>query len=267
MGNLLRSELFRVRKRAQTWSLLIVLVALEVLLYGIMVIVSFVSSDPSNVNDNIRLPKIYDAGLIVLALAGSILAIIFASSLLGSEYGWNTLRPLLARSKSRASLLTAKWLTVMLYTFVLVGTGVLTTMIASVVSSLIVGESSGLSGSTLIDFIAISARYFAAFIPYAALAMLLAVVTRSNTAGISIAIAVNFLESGIFGLLGVLSNVFHTVEKGGLARNSSQIAMYGGDNDVTRSQALVSTGVVAIYVIIFVVVSYRIFDRRDVTSG
>ena len=267
MTNLLRSELFRLRKRPQTWWLLIVLVALEVMLYGIMVIVSFASSDPSSVNDNFRLPKIYDAGLIILALAGSVLAIIFASSILGSEYGWNTLRPLLARSKSRASLLTAKWVTVALYSLVLAVVGVLTAMIASVVSSLIVGVNSGFSGSTLIDFIAISARYFTAFLPYAALAMLLAVVTRSNTAGIAIAIAINFLESGVFGLLGALSDFFHTLEKGGLAWNSSQVALYGGDNDVTRSQALISAGVVAIYVAIFIIISFRVFDRRDVTSG
>ena len=112
MMNLFRSELFRVRKRTQSWSLLVILVALEVLLYGIMVIVNFASSDPTNVKENIQLPKIYDTGLIIVGLAGTILAIIFGSSILGSEYGWNTLRPMLARAKSRSSFLTAKWLTV-----------------------------------------------------------------------------------------------------------------------------------------------------------
>ena len=96
MTNLLRSELFRVRKRPQSWWLLAVLVALEVMLYGIMVIVNFASSDPTSVKTNIQLPQIYDTGLVIVALAGTILAIIFASSTLGSEYGWNTLRPLLA---------------------------------------------------------------------------------------------------------------------------------------------------------------------------
>ena len=267
MMNLFRSELFRVRKRAQSWSLLLILVVLEVLLYGIMVIVNFASSDPTNVKENIQLPKVYDTGLIIVGLAGTILAIIFGSSMLGSEYGWNTLRPMLARARSRSSFLTAKWLTVTLYTLVLVVVGVVGTMLASVIASLIIGEGAGVSGSTLVDAVSYSARFFTGIFPYAALAMLLAVVTRSNTAGIAIAIALNLLEPAIFALLGALSDVFHTVEKAGLSWNANRVASYGGDNDITSSQALQSAGVILIYIVVFVVISFRVFNKRDVTSG
>jgi ABC-2 type transport system permease protein len=267
MTNLLRSELFRVRKRPQSWWLLAVLVALEVMLYGIMVIVNFASSDPTSVKTNIQLPKIYDTGLVIVALAGTILAIIFGSSTLGSEYGWNTLRPLLARSRSRSALLSAKWLTIAIYTLALAIIGVLATMSASVAASLIVGEGAGVGSDTILDLVAVSARYFIGIFPYAALAMMLAVVTRSNTAGIAIAIALNLLEPAIFGLLGALSDVFHTLEKGGLAWNVNRIVLFGGDNDVTASQATISVGVIAIYVALFIIISFRLFSRRDVTSG
>lgn len=268
MVNLLRSEIFRAQKRFQSWLLLAIILVGEIALYGTMVIVSLVRSDPDSVNRNIQLPKIYDTGLIIVNLVGTILVTIFAASLMGNEYSWNTLRPLLARSKSRASLLTAKWLTSLFYVLGLTIAGIVAVYGLSMLGAAIVGVDTGFSGSAVVDAIEVAGRYSVALLPYAALGMFMAVLTRSNTAGIALSIALLLLEPALFAALGALSDVFDTVQKGGLSWNADRLTRFGdAGSDVTASQALNSAGVLAIWVVLFVVISYRVFTRRDVTSG
>jgi ABC-2 type transport system permease protein len=268
MVNLLRSEIFRAQKRFQSWLLLAIILLGELVLYGVMVIVSIVRTDPDSVNRNIQLPEIYDTGLIIVNLVGTILVTIFAASLMGNEYSWNTLRPLLARSKSRASLLAAKWLTTFLYVLGLIVVSVVAVYGLSMLGSLIVGVDTGFSGGAIMDAIEVMGRYAASMLPYAALGMLMAVLTKSNTAGIALSIALLLLEPALFAALGALSDVFDTVQKGGLSWNADRLTSFGNSgSDVTASQALNSAGVLAIWVIGMVLISFRVFDRRDVTSG
>jgi ABC-type transport system involved in multi-copper enzyme maturation permease subunit len=268
MGNLLRSEIFRAQKRFQTWLLLAIVLIGEIVLYGTMVIVSIVRTDPDSVNRNIQLPKIYDTGLIIVNLVGTILVTIFAASLMGNEYSWNTLRPLLARSKSRASLLSAKWLTTLFYVLGLTIISIVTVYGISMLGSAIVGVDTGFSGSAIVDAIEVAGRYSLALLPYAALGMFMAVLTKSNTAGIALSIALLLLEPALFAALGALSDIFDSVQKGGLAWNSTRLTAFGDPGgDVTASQALTSAGVLLIWVVGMVLISFRVFDRRDVTSG
>lgn len=267
MVNLLKSELFRVRKRPQAWIMILLLVVFEVALYAGLVIASFVRDDPASVNRNIQLGRLWEIGLIPTQIASGIMLIVFASSLMGNEYGWNTIRPLIARSRTRTSLLTAKWLTVLLYALALCLAGVLAAVIGSVAGSLLVGVDTGLTGDRVVDIVATIGRYAAAALPYGALAFVLAVLTKSNVAGIAIAIALSFLEDVIFLLLGALADFFETIQKGGLAFNVNRLVFFGSQDDITRSEAFVSLGVVSIYVALFVLIAYRIFLRRDVTTG
>ncbi|CAN5401499.1 hypothetical protein BH09CHL1_BH09CHL1_25840 [soil metagenome] len=268
MVNLLRSEIFRAQKRFQSWLLLGIILLGELVLYGVMVIVSIVRTDPDSVNRNIQLPKIYDTGLVIVSLVGTILVTIFAASLMGNEYSWNTLRPLLARSKSRASLLAAKWVTSFLYVIGLIIISVIAVYGFSMIGSVIVGVDTGFSSSAVMDAIEVIGRYSASMLPYAALGMLMSVLTKSNTAGIALSIALLLLEPALFAALGALSDVFDTVQKGGLSWNSGRLIEFGGSSsDVTASQALTSAGILGLWVVGMVLISFRVFDRRDVTSG
>lgn len=267
MEGLLRSEVFRARKRAQTWTLVAIVVAIEVLFYGGMTIAHFVRRDNEDFLDSLRMATIEDNGLSLIALIGSILVAVFASSLIGSEFGWNTLRPLLARARTRSSLLTAKWLTVLLYVATLSVIGVLVTMTAATVASLVAGEGVGWSPSTIVDAVAISGRFVVGLLPMAALAMFVALFARSNAAGIAIGIAYGFVEPVVFLLLSEVSGVFEAIKKGTIYWNTDRLFTFGGDNDVTARDAWLSAGVLALWVALFVAVSYRIFNRRDVTSG
>lgn len=267
MQHLLRSELFRSRKRAQTWILFTIALGFVLLFYTGFVIAHFVRPESQNVIDTLKLQNIYDNGLGLFSLIASIIVVVFGSSLIGSEFGWNTLRPVLARSQSRASLLTAKWLTALIFTAIVSALGVLFAMISATIGSILAGEGSDVAASTLVDFVSASLRFTAGLFPYAALALFLALLMRSNAAGIAIGIAISFVEPLVFGLLSAITDIFDTIQKGGLSWNTNRVLTFGGDNDITASDAWVSFGASAIWVALFVGLSFWIFNRRDVTSG
>jgi ABC-2 type transport system permease protein len=264
---LFRSELFRIQKRTQTWILSGLVTLAVILFYGGFTIAHFVRPDSTNIIESLQVSRIYDNGLGIAALISTIMVVIFSSSLIGSEYGWNTLRPVLARARSRVSLLSAKWATVALYVVLLSTASVIITILASAIGSMIAGEPSGLQASTVIDAVEITARYAMALAPSAALAMFVALALRSNAAGIAIGIAFTFVEPLIFALLGAISDVFKTIEKGGISWNANRLTTFAGNNDITAANAWTSAGVLALWVLLFVALSYRIFTRRDVTSG
>lgn len=266
MEHLLRSELFRVQKRHQTWLLGAVVVALVVLFYGGMTIAHAVRPDAEKLSA-LQLGTIHNNGLGVVGIIGSIVVAVFAASLIGSEYGWNTLRPALARARTRSAFLTAKWLTVAIYVIGLAVVGVVATIVAAITASLVAGAGFDGSLATALDAIMISGRFAAGLLPTAALAMSIALVARSNAAGIAIGITVSFVEPLVFLLLGGLSDVFATIQKAGIDWNARRLFTFGGDPTISSGDAWTSAGVLALWVALFVAVSYRVFARRDITSG
>jgi ABC-2 type transport system permease protein len=267
MINLLKSEIFRVRKRPQAWIMVLLLVFIQVALYAGLVIASFVRDDPASVNRNIQLGRLWETGLLPTQILSGILLIVFSSSLMGNEFTWNTIRPLIARSPNRASLLSAKWLMIVLYALVLCAAGVLTAVLGSVIGSLLVDIDSGLNGDRVVDILATIGRMTIGALPYCALAFMLAVITRSNVAGIAIAIALSFLEDAIFALLGLLTDVFDDIREFGIAHNVNTVVLYGGQGDYTSSDLWRSLLICIVYTVVFVGIAFRVFTRRDITTG
>jgi ABC-2 type transport system permease protein len=267
MVNLLKSELFKIRKRPQAWMMIVMTVIFQIGLYVGLVIASLVRDDPDSVNRNIQLGKLWEIGLIPTQIVAGIMVTVFGSSLIANEYGWTTIRPLVARSPSRNSLMSAKWLTVLLYSVALVAAGILTAVICSVIGSAIVGVDSGLSAERVIDIIATIGRYAVGVLPYAAVGFMLGVITRSNAAGIALGIALQLLEGTLFQLLGLLSDTFDSIQKGGVSWNVNRLMFFGGDNDYSARDATVSLGILLVYIALFALISYRVFNRRDITTG
>jgi ABC-2 type transport system permease protein len=270
MANLLRSELFRLRKRSQSWILLLIGFILVGLFYGAFVIAyySLSGADRLDVQDGLRLENVEENGMQIALLFASILLSIMGASLIGSEYSWNTIRPLLARATSRNALLTAKWITLAIYTVlitVLIVT--VTPFLFSALGSMITGESPSGDADIYRGLLFATGRILLVMLPTASLAFMLALVTRSIAAGIAVSIGLGFLEPAIFGLLGALSDTFDTIQKFGLAWGSTKLASIGYDENVTATEAWQGAAAMVIYTVIFVVISYVVFRRRDVTSG
>lgn len=271
MFNLLSSELFRLRKRSQSWILFVIAVLLIALIYGGFVMAGLLTSgqDSIDLRQQATFSSFEDFGLaMAVGFFGSVMLIIIAAGMMGNEFSWNTLRPLVARARSRSGLLTAKYLALAIYSVVFIAA--LTLVVAGMyfIGSMVVGEPSGFSMSVLGDGFVFSMRLAYTNVPYLALAFLLATVARSNAAGIAGALGLSFIEQPVFLLLGFASDFFHDIERWGLSYNVTQFANFAGPGVDTGGGVDVRAGVIlGVYSIIFIAISYIIFLRRDVTSG
>lgn len=262
---LLRSELFRLRKRPQTWLLLFIAFALTALLYAGFAVGSRVTDpqDADELRDVLTFPSLDDFGLSIgLGFFGSVMIIIVAAGMMGNEYGWNTLRPLTARARSRSGLLTAKMVTAFLYSALFMAALAVLIGGLSLLGSAIAGVDAQVSGDAIADAARFTGKVVLVNLPYVALAFMLATLARSNVAGIAGTLGVSFIEQPIFQLLKLASGIFEDVERYGIAWNTNTL-LFPDNGDEVTGPVLVLLG----YTVLFGAISYATFLRRDVTSG
>ncbi len=140
-------------------------------------------------------------GLIVAHGFGGILLMILAASLMGSEYGWGTLRTVLTKGTGRWPLLTAK-----LLLLAALSVGVLIVATASVAVSSAIALATLDAGwvSSSADWPGLGIGFGKAIygmLPYVALAVFAAVVTSSSGAAIGISLGYYVAESILVGVL------------------------------------------------------------------
>ncbi len=266
MFNLFSSELFRMRKRAQSLMLFLIAVVLSGLVYGGFVIATKINPEAEGrrMRHAVTFEEYAEFGIVMsVGFFAGIMLIIVAAGMMGNEFSWNTLRPLVARSRSRVGLLTAKLIALGLYSIVFVISLALVVAGFFFIGSWVVGEPSGFSISILGDGLQSALQMLFSNLPYLTMAFMLATVFKSNAAGIAGALGVTFIETPVFQLLGLAGDVFKDAEKWGIAYNVNKFAgMTGEVDNMTRSVI-----VVVAYSVAFIAVTYAVFLRRDVTSG
>lgn len=279
MINVLRGELFRLCRRPQAWIMPALAVGFSALYYGILSLVHQfgAESDRVELRNSIAVVNVFESGVQIFGFFGTVLMVIVAASLIGSEYSWNTLRPLVARAASRSGLLSAKWVLVVLYTALMVLIGIVGSIVMSMLASLLTDTAISLPSDYWDDYAIGTIRWFVASIPYTVIGFAAALYMRSNAAGIAIGIGVSFVEPLFFGVVTLLSDVLETIQEYGIAWNVSKvtnISMHpeeGPASDfqspVAASQVWQSAAILGIYVTIIVISSYIVFNRRDITSG
>lgn len=265
MFNLLSSELFRLRKRTQSWLLFIIAVLLTGLIYGGFVVAGLATSgqESADLREQATFTNFADFGVnMSVGFFASVMLVIVAAGMMGNEFSWNTLRPLVARARTRARLLTAKIIAMLIYTLLFVVALTLVVAVMFLIGSMIVGEPSGFSMSVLGDGMTTALKLTFTNLPYLALAFMLATVFRSNAAGIAGALGLSFIEEPIFLLLRMASDFFESVQEWGLSYNVAVISGFNDGGDELRSALILGA-----YAAVFIAVSFVVFLRRDVTSG
>lgn len=271
MLNLLSSELFRLRKRNQSWILFLIAVLLVAMIYGGFVAAGLLTSgsESQQLREQATFSNFSEFGLSMgIGFFGSVMLIIIAAGMMGNEFSWNTLRPLVARSSSRGALLTAKLITLLIYSVVFVVLLTVAVAVMFLIGSAIVGEPSGFSMEVLADGFGYAFRLAYTNIPYLAFAFMLATLFRGNSAGIAGALGLSFIEQPIFLLLGFASDFFTKIEKWGISWNVAELSGFSGT--VTDTDSAIdwqAAGILGAYTVIFLGVTYFLFSRRDVTSG
>lgn len=275
---LLKSELFRLAKRPMPWIMLLIAAAAQLLLYGALWAVIETQSnggDNSDLRDSLRIAQVPEFGLGLAVTIATILAVILASSSIGAEFGWGTIRSLLPRSTSRIALITAKLITIALYIVVLVAFGFLISLGASALVTAAADLNDNLGDGYASYAIASVGRAMYTIMPYAALSFMVALWSRSNAAGISVGLAVYLLEDLVLALIGLAGDSVDWLPDVLLSDNVSAILALNEGNDPTFGGGFnqdlpdpwQAAGVLGLWTVLFLVVALVIFRRRDVTSG
>lgn len=268
MMHVLQSEIFRLRKRPQAWILILIMVVGAGAFYVAAAIAASVISDPDGAKESLQLPNIYENGMFIVAFAGFILSVVVASGLIGNEFSWNTIRPLVARSRSRNALLSAKWITLILYTILLFLVGFLAVIGFSAVTSALLGTWKGVDASLVGEWLTSFVRLVYSQFPYVALAFFLALITRSNAVGIAVGIGLGFFEQAIWSLLGLTAGVFETIQQFGIDYPSRVLLdINSGDGMHSAMDGWRAAGMLGVWTVLFIGLSYYFFNKRDVTSG
>ena len=260
----LRSELFKLSHRMMTRVLLLVVVGL---LFGAYLLLGSVGeSEEGDALEDLRIGAVDDNGMFIVFQVGVIVTMTLAASSIASEFGWGTIRTMVPRTAGRSSFLTAKLITLGLFVAVVVLLGFLAVLAGSVLVTASNDLDSGLGDNFVGRLIGAMARTAYVIVPYATLAFVIALWSRSSAAGIAIPIVLFYAEV-------LLTPAFASIES--LEWLPDALIYSANISSILDSDAVVpeedlpdrwqAAGVLAAYVTAFVSLSYGRFLTRDIT--
>jgi ABC-type transport system involved in multi-copper enzyme maturation permease subunit len=269
------AELLLLGKRASTWILLGIWAALALTFAYVVPYVQY-TNDPARRSFAELLPENLVGTLLAgFPFFGGVLALMLGVLTFGSEYGWGTLRALFAQGPGRLRVFGAKLIAVAVAVLVFV----LAAYVLGVLSSWAIAANEGADVSWPSAWLLVRgiAAGWLVFAVWAALGVLLAVVTRGTALAVGIGILYAFVIEGLLGALArEVSFLDGLVEFFVRANGYSLVAVLGVSADdvsdsgpgsfsgpfVAGGQALL---VLSVYLAAFVLAAGWLLRSRDVT--
>lgn len=239
----------------------------------------------ARIKAQITFPASLTLSLGIGRLFGILLLAILTVSMLGTEYSWGTLRTLLVKGTSRWEYLTAKLFLVVLFTAGVWAVVTVATVLNSLLATALattpppdVAEWIAVHPAEWSDVLIFVGRAFVAVLPYLALAAFVTVLTTSLAAGMAISLGYYFAEAIGAALLINVAKKLDPIADYLLVRNITGW-MLGSKDQVSDTWIL--TGpfgfgvhpsqvhaivVMMAYILLFGIVSFWLFGRRDVTG-
>jgi ABC-2 type transport system permease protein len=273
MTSLVTAELLMIRKRASTWILLGIWTALALTFAYVVPYIQY-TNDPQRGLADLLPENLVGALLAGFPFFGGVLALMLGVLTVGSEYGWGTLKTLFTQGPGRLRVFGAKLVAVatILLVFVLV------VYLLGALASWAIAANEGAEVSWPSAWLLVRgiAGGWLVFAVWAALGILLAVVTRGTALATGIGILYALVVEGLLSALArEVSALDGLVEFFVRANGYSLVAVLGVSADdvsdtgpgsfsgpfVTGGQALL---VLAVYLAAFVVAAGWLLRRRDV---
>lgn len=279
-ASVLAAELLKVRKRWLPYILLLpVLAALAFQTFIGYFAVWRHDHDIEGLHVSVlpwSLPSLLD----LTQYLGAIVLTILAASAVATEHGWGTVRQALIRGQTRSQYLTTK----LLGLAVVGGIGFLLVLALGVLVSAILTAiedraSPGAPSAFEVFLMILRAAY--AILPYMLLAFCLAVVGRSTTLGVAGVLIYVIGEAIVLGTLGSIGGATADARAYFIGHNvvallaANQVGGVDHFSLAPRDRPIaselpdpgVAALVLALYCLIFLVISYWVFQRRDLTQG
>lgn len=274
MLSLLKMELLKLVKRPMTWALLL-LICGGTALADLIVLHNLSGAAPDVYASTLRsltLPGIIPNTLGGLSIFAAMMAAILAASSIGNEYGWGTLRPMLATGMSRSRFLTAKFLALscVAVAFIIVPL-LLGTLIAAPVA--LVHHLPAMTGTVDAAWFgalaAMLARTFLTVLVPMVVAFLLGIVGRSQAVGVGAALGWMVGEQLVTLLLATVGQSWARTLENQLPGNLGQALLrYNTFGAVTRQAGMMSEGRATLSLLIYgavgLAVALVVFRRRDI---
>ena len=266
LGNMIRWEWFRLRRRTEFW---VILGLLALAVVGTLAVSAGVLR---LIQSSFSIPP-YGYPLLVFELLsrlGPFLGIVLAGMVLGSDYGWGTFRPLFARGQCRWQVLTAK---LALATLILAVVWIVSWLLAAGVGMIAATPpTNGLeftpSGSG--SWVESAGRFVSAWpvtLAYLLLGALLCAVGRSTAFGLGVGIAVLIVESIAYPAADLISQLVLEVNLGDYTRWTLWGVTRGLMGRDDQIGPWVFLPAVVAYAAIFAALAALVTERRDVSSG
>ena len=274
MIRMVNAELLLLGKRASTWILLGIWAALALTFAYVVPYVQY-TNDAGRASLSDLLPQSLVGTLMAgFPFFGGVLALMLGVLTVGSEYGWGTLKTLFTQGPGRLKVFGAKLTAVAVALGLFVVVAYALGAVAS--SAIAVAEGADVSWPSAWLLVRGLAGGWLIFAAWAALGMLLAVVTRGTALATGVGLLYAFVVEGLLSALaGEISVLDRLVEFFVRANGYSLVAVLGVSRDdvgdsgpgsfdgpfVGEGQA---TLVLAVYLAAFAVVAGWLVRRRDV---
>ncbi|HEU4793162.1 MAG TPA: ABC transporter permease subunit [Nitrolancea sp.] len=271
-------EWLKLLKRPMTWIIFLFLVPGTA---GIMVL-SYLSVILSNTDPELRainvqselLPLGIMNSLEIAGALGGILMVVLAAALIGSEYGWGTIRPLVGSGATRSKVFLAKLIALIEAVITFVILAIAAGCLASLALTWFEGNPITLGTvdtAWVLDLgLSIARTTFVIFVG-ATIAFSVAYVTRSLAAGIGIGIAWMILEQVLSLFLERLGKTGEVIRDLLISTNTNALSMRNGFGTSELPPGVPAeyqaVGVLALYCILLLGFAWLVFRRRDIASG
>lgn len=197
---LLRISLLKLARRPATYVVFGILAAILVLFFlalGFSVGQGDEATDEFQMQILLRFPTVYTllAGFVVGF--GGLLAAAYAAAVIGADWGWGTIRAIVARGESRVRYTTVTYVAIAIVLLV----GVLASFVIGVVAAILAASIGGVSTDsatdpdTLAALPELLARTWLGVAQAGAIGFAIAMIFKSQLAGIGAAIALYFAET------------------------------------------------------------------------
>ena len=197
---------------------------------------------------------------------GMFLVVFLTASVVGTEYGWGTLRQTLAKGTSRPDYLTAKLLTTAIAVVGGVLIVILTGFIATIITSMLI-DGGIVWGSFAGYFFASLGRTLLILAVYLSMAAFFAVLLRSSAAGMAVAAAWFIGESIILALLLSSTGWLAEIARYSISYNTSDLLAMNSLNPPTDLEPLWQIcSIMLAYIVIFTTAAYYFFRRQDLPA-
>ena len=271
-------EWLKLLKRPMTWIIFLFLVPGTAGIMGlsyVSVLFSGMDSENRALNlQGIMLPGGIMNSLDIAGALGGILMVVLAAALIGSEYGWGTIRPLVGSGASRSKVFLAKLIALIEAVITFVILGIAAGCLASLALTWFEGNPITLGtvdAAWVLDLgLSIARTTFVIFVG-ATIAFSVAYVTRSLAAGIGIGIGWMILEQLLSLFLGRLGNLGEIIRDALISTNTGALTMRNGFDTPTLPPGVPAeyqaVGVLSLYCILLLGFAWLVFRRRDIASG